>query len=88
MYGTFVELFLSQKKVMVNLCCDVCTYQCDHTHLGIKFAWEWFWSGKTKLAYCKDYSDSTCEGILRSGLSPNEIDALTQRTLEEYNLSP
>ena len=67
---------------MVTLHCDSCNYKCEHTSLGIKFGIEWLKSGKTKLAYCSNFSNTNCSGILQSGLSSNEVENMTQITLK------
>ena len=59
---------------MVRLTCDVCDYGCDHTTIGLQFAIKWYYSGKTKLAYCRYFGGpSNCMGVLRSRLTDAQI---------------
>lgn len=61
---------------MVTLRCDACDFVCDHTVCGVLFAVAWIASGRTKLAYCRDYGATTnCPGVLRSALTDGEIDS-------------
>lgn len=55
--------------------CDQCGHTCDHSVFGVRFAIAWIASGRTKIAQCCDYGARTdCCGILKSGLTDQEID--------------
>ena len=59
---------------MVRLACDHCEYGCDHTRIGWRFAVRWYYSGKTTLAYCREFGGpSECPGVLRSRLTDAQI---------------
>ena len=60
---------------MVTFTCDQCGHVATHTVFDYQFAVKWLRSNRTEVAKCSEYGSKTnCTGILRSGLTNNQID--------------